>query len=348
MVGEADGVEWKPLAILCAPQVHGLHIGQTASSQIEAKPDLNALGGSSITPDLDLDSSMTLFSGLSAFPITPTTGEGEVIASDLQKLVRSIEQGGADSLGLLGSTGTYMFLSREQRRRAVALAVEATSAIPVMVGVGAMRTDEAQALARDAQAEGAAGLLLAPVNYTPLTEEEVFQHFVAVASASDLPLCIYSNPGTTNFTFRPEFVARLAAIPSVAAIKLPLPASGDLVGDLAAFRQAAPWLSIGYSGDWGCKDAMLAGADCWYSVVGGLFPRQAAALAAAATRKDREESDRLDATFADLWTLLRSYGGLRVMYEAANLLGYTQARPPLPLLGLDDHALARLASALPR
>ncbi len=312
-------------------------------------PDLNTLGGSSMTPDLDVESSMTLFSGLSAFPITPTTNTGEVMASDLQTLVRNIEEGGADSLGLLGSTGTYMFLSRDQRRRAVALAVEATTAMPVMVGVGSMRTDEAQALARDAQAEGAAGVLLAPVNYTPLTEEEVFQHFIAVASASDLPLCIYSNPGTTNFTFRPDFVGRLAAIPSVAAIKLPLPASGDLVGDLAAFRQAAPGLSIGYSGDWACKDALLAGADCWYSVVGGLFPRQAAALAAAAAiNSDRGEADRLDATFADLWTLLRSYGGLRVMYGAANLLGYTEARPPLPLLGLDDDAMARLASALPR
>ena len=94
-------------------------------------------------------------------------------------------------------------------KRAVATAVGAATAIPVIVGVGAMRTDEAQSLARDAAAEGAAGLLLAPVSYSPLTEEEIFEHFLAVASASDLPLCIYSNPSTTNFTFRPELVARL-------------------------------------------------------------------------------------------------------------------------------------------
>ena len=83
-----------------------------------------------------------------------------------------------------------------------------------------------------------------------------------MASTTDLPLCIYSNPGKTNFTFRPELVARLAAIPTVAAIKLPLPASGDIVSDLATFRQAASSLSIGYSGDWGCRAALLAGADC--------------------------------------------------------------------------------------
>lgn len=290
---------------------------------------------------------MALFSGLSAFPITPMTSEGEVISPDLQQLVRRIEAGGADSIGLLGSTGTYMFLSRDQRRRAVTAAVEAVASIPIIVGVGAMRTDEARALARDAAEEGASGLLLAPVSYTPLTEEEVFQHFLAVASATDLPLCIYSNPGTTNFTFRPELVARLAAVPTVAAIKLPLPASGDIAADLAAFRQAAPSLSIGYSGDWGCKTALLAGADCWYSVAGGLFPEQAAALAAAAIKGDREAADRCDAVFAGLWDLFRAHGSLGLMYAAANMLGLTEASPPKPLLGPDEGLKASLRKALP-
>ena len=290
---------------------------------------------------------MPLFSGLSAFPITPLTTAGEVLAADLGRLVRRIESGGADSIGLLGSTGTYMFIGREQRRRAVATAVGAAGSIPVIVGVGAMRTDEAQSLARDAATEGAAGLLLAPVSYTPLTEEEVFEHFLAVASASDLPLCIYSNPGTTNFTFRPAFVARLATIATIAAIKLPLPPSGDIAADLTAFRQAAPGLSVGYSGDWGCKDALLAGADCWFSVAGGLFPERAAALTAAAIKGDQEEADRQDAAFAGLWSLFRAHGGLRVMYAAANMLGLTDAQPPRPLLGADEGLRTRIASALP-
>jgi 4-hydroxy-tetrahydrodipicolinate synthase len=58
----------------------------------------------------------------------------------------------------------------------------------------------------------------------------------------------------------------------VVAIKLPLPAAGGILNDLGAFRQAAPSLSIGYSGDWGCKEALLAGADCWYSVGGWAVP----------------------------------------------------------------------------
>lgn len=291
---------------------------------------------------------MTLFSGLAAFPLTPMTPQGEVIDHDLRLLVRRIEDAGANSVGLLGSTGTYMFLSRAERRRAVAAAVGAAKNIPVIVGVGALRTDEAEALARDAADAGSSGLLLAPVSYTPLTEEEVFRHFVAVASATDLPICIYSNPQTTNFTFNPAFVARLATLPSVVAIKLPLPDDGDLVADLARFRAAAPRLLIGYSGDWGCKDALLAGADCWYSVVGGLFPEPAVALTAASRAGDQSLADQLDQGFNGLWDLFRSRGSLRVMYAAANLIGATTAQPPRPILSLGDDLKAQLQLALPR
>jgi len=289
---------------------------------------------------------MTVFSGLSNFPITPATPEGRVIEADLSGILRRIADGGADSVGLLGSTGTYMFLDREERRRATAIAVEAMGATPVIVGVGALRTDDARRLAKDAAAEGAAGLLLAPVSYTPLTEAEVFRHFAAVAEATDTPIVIYNNPSTTNFTFSPTLVARLAeAIPSIAAIKLPLP-KGDIGQDLKNYREAAPRLTIGYSGDWGCKDGLLAGADAWFSVAGGLFTRRAAALTAAARRGHRDEADRLDAAFAPLWEVFKLTGGMRAMYAAANQLGLTAAQPPLPILPLDGDLKARLEAAI--
>lgn len=289
---------------------------------------------------------MPLFTGLSAFPITPATPEGLVLESDLRGILQRIERGGANSVGLLGSTGTYMFLDRDQRRRAVAIAVETLSSTPVIAGAGALRTDHAVAFAKDAAAEGAKGLLLAPVSYTPLTEEEVFRHFAAVAEATDTPICIYNNPSTTNFTFRPELVARLAeAIPSVAAIKLPLP-KGDLAADLKAYREAAPRLKIGYSGDWGCKDGLLAGADAWFSVAGGLFPTRTAALAAAALSGDRAGADRLDAEFARLWEVFKLTGGMRAMYAAANHLGLTAAQPPLPVLPLEGHVRAKVVAAV--
>lgn len=59
---------------------------------------------------------MPLFRGLSAFPITPTDQAG-VVVSALEVILNRVREAGADSIGLLGSTGGYAFLSHEQRRR---------------------------------------------------------------------------------------------------------------------------------------------------------------------------------------------------------------------------------------
>ncbi|MCZ4280389.1 dihydrodipicolinate synthase family protein [Kiloniella laminariae] len=296
---------------------------------------------------------MTLFHGLSAFPITPTDSHGRVESNALCRLLERIVKAGVNSIGLLGSTGGYVYLTRSERQRAVAAAAEFVGGrVPLIVGVGALRTDEAQQLARDARDAGAAGLLLAPVSYTPLTEEEVYQHFLAVARATDLPLCIYNNPGTTRFTFSYELLGRLSQIETLAAVKMPLPQGNTLEADLTQLRHhtrassTAAGFAIGYSGDWGCAAGLLAGADTWYSVVGGLFPVQAMKLAKAAQAGDAVEVQRIDGFFQPLWMLFKEFGGLRVIYAAANILSLTDASPHLPILPLPPADQERVAEAI--
>lgn len=287
-----------------------------------------------------------LFRGLVAFPITPADEDGRVDVAGLQRLLERLGAAGVDGVGLLGSTGTYAYLSREERRRAVAAAVECLGdRVPIVVGAGALRTDTAALLARDAEAAGADGLLLAPVSYAPLLEEEVFQHFRAVAGASGLPICIYDNPTTTNFRFQPALVERLAALPRVAALKTP--ADPGFAATLAALRaRVPPDFAVGCSGDWAAADALLGGADAWHSVVGGLLPRPALALTRAAQAGDRAEAKRLDEVFRPLWELFRELSSLRVVYAAAEILGLVQASPPRPILPLGAAARARIGRAL--
>ncbi|MFB2562183.1 dihydrodipicolinate synthase family protein [Rhizobium sp. IMFF44] len=291
---------------------------------------------------------MTLFTGLSAFPITPTDASGHVDIVVLARLLERIQLAGADSIGLLGSTGGYAFLSREERRRAVQAAMTSVGGrLPVIVGVGALRTDEAQALARDAKAAGADGLLLAPVSYTPLTEEEVYQHFAAIAEAGELPLCIYNNPGTTKFIFSNGLIARLAKVANIAAVKMPLPQGGDFQGEMGRLRQETPkGFAIGYSGDWGAAAALLAGADAWYSVVAGLLPAEALALTRAAQAGDIAEAERLDEKFQPLWNLFKEFGSFRVMFAIAEALDLCRIDPPRPILPLSAAEKPRVRSAL--
>jgi 4-hydroxy-tetrahydrodipicolinate synthase len=278
--------------------------------------------------------------GLSAFPITPSDAGGRVDVPALRKLLGPILRAGADSIGLLGSTGSYPYLAREERRRALEAALEeAGDGVPVLVGVGALRTDDAIGLARDAKAAGAAAGLLAPVSYTPLNDDEVFEHFFAVARASGLPLCVYDNPATTHFTFGPALLGRLSRVPGIVALKSPAPEPDAVPGHLAALRGGVPErFSLGYSVDWHAAEALLAGGDAWYSVAGGVFPVSCAALVRAAERGDAPEARRIDAAFRPLWDLFREFSSLRVVYAVADLLGLCRAEPPRPILPLPDHA----------
>lgn len=288
-----------------------------------------------------------MFHGLSAFPITPADRQGRVETGSLLRLVQRLEAAGVDSVGLLGSTGTYMYLSRAERRRAIEAAAGCLGGrVPLIVGIGALRTDEAEDLARDAKAAGADGLLLAPVSYTPLTEEEVYGHVLAVARATDLPLCIYNNPATTHFTIGDALLERLAAVPGIAAVKNPAPSPAEAPSRHAALRARVPEpFALGYSGDWNAPQAVLAGGDAWYSVVAGLLPEPALKLLRAAQAGDAAGVAAWNMRFEPLWALFKELGSLRVVYAAADILGLCHALPPRPILppGSADHRRIALA-----
>lgn len=293
---------------------------------------------------------MTATTGLSAFPITPASAAGVVDLPALRGLVGRLVAAGVGSIGLLGSTGSYPYLSRAERRRAIDAALdEAAGRVPVLVGVGALRTDDTLDLARDAAAAGAAMGLLAPVSYTPLTPDEVFAHFEAVAEGSGLPLCIYDNPGTTHFSFDVDLVGRLARLPGIVALKRPAAPAPEAARDLAALRAVVPaGFSLGSSVDWHAAEALLAGSAAWYSVAAGLWPAPCLAILRAAERGDAEEARRRNAALEPLWALFRAHSSLRVVFAAADILGLCRAEPPRPILPLPAPVRHEVAAVMAR
>ncbi len=291
---------------------------------------------------------MDRFPTLSAFPITPCEPDGQVDGAALRRLLEPLAAAKVGSVGLLGSTGSYPYLTRAERRRALDVALEVLgTSTPVLVGVGALRTDEAVRLAQDARAAGAAAGLLAAVSYTPLTDDEVFEHFSAVARESGLPLHIYDNPATTHFTFGPALVGRLSRVDNIVAVKCPAPEPHSVAAHYARMRDAVPErFSLGYSVDWHAAEALLAGGETWYSVAGGLFPQTGMALVGAAARGDADTLRSLNARLQPLWSLFKAHSSLRVIYAAADLLDVCRATPPRPVLPLSATARQELADVL--
>ena len=104
--------------------------------------------------------------------------------------------------------------------------------------------------------------------------------------------------------------------------------------------------SLGYSADWNSVEALIAGADVWYSVAGGLFPEECLRMVRAVQRGNAAEARRLDAEMKPLWDLFREFSSLRVVYAALEVLGLCKAQPPRPILPLPDAARRRVAAVL--
>lgn len=290
-----------------------------------------------------------MFTGLSAFPLTPFKNE-RIDFSAFEKLLSNLVEAKVDSICSMGSTGLYPYLSYDEFATVTGKTVELSGDIPVMVGVGALRTDEVLKRMEVAQKCGVDAVLLAPVSYHPLKDAEVFTLFETAATEFDLPICVYENPATTKFTFSDELYGRICHLPNIAAIKIPGMPFADESGDrrLKKLRSIVPQsTAIGVSGDKFGVAGMAAGCDLWLSVVGGLFPKTVqhfiSLVKSGETQKAISASERLES----LWTLFtKNGGGLRVIATAADILGFTEGnclpQPLAPLNGEDRETLLAL------
>jgi 4-hydroxy-tetrahydrodipicolinate synthase len=289
-----------------------------------------------------------MFTGLSAFPLTPSTDDG-IDEVAYARLIRRLVDAGVDSIGALGSTGSYAYFSREDRARAAIVAVKNAGDVPVIVGVGALRTRDVLRHVEDAQNAGASAVLLAPMTYQPLTDDEVFGLYRDVSANLSVPLVVYDNPGTTHFHFSDDLHARIAQLSSVASIKIP-PVSSD-VDDararIAGLRALIPSrVTIGVSGDGTAATGLLAGADVWYSVLAGTMPSECVAITAAARAVETEIARLLSDRLSPIWDLFGRYGSYRVVTAIAEEMNLIADCLPSPVNGLDPNARAALATAV--
>ena len=291
-----------------------------------------------------------MFSGLSAFPLTPMD-ESRIDEAAFGSLVQRLVAAGVDSICALGSTGSYAYLTRAERARVGQLAIRHAGGIPVIIGIGSLRTRDVLALADDAQKAGASGVLLAPVSYQRLSADEVFGLYEAVTRELSVPLCVYDNPGTTHFEFSDELHGRIAQLPNVRSIKIPgVPADPEAAkARVDHLRARIPThVTIGVSGDASAALGLNAGCEAWYSVIGGLFPKIALAITRAAQSGKPQEAMQLSDRLKPLWDLFSKQGGsLRVVAAAAELCGLVQPPClPLPLRAVDGPGRQKLAELL--
>ncbi|MGG4091541.1 dihydrodipicolinate synthase family protein [Paenibacillus lautus] len=292
-----------------------------------------------------------MFQGLSAFPLTPMN-EIRINENEFVKLIQRLVAASVNSIGVLGSTGNYAYLSQAERFRVLQLAVGSAEGIPVMTSISAFRTIDVLRLAEDAQRAGASAVLLAPISYQALTNEEVYSLYHQVTSSLSIPLCVYDNPGTTHFHFSDELHGQIAELPYVRSIKIPgVPSEPETAkARISNLRELIPsHVTIGVSGDPFAATGLNAGCEVWYSVLGGLFPKTCLRMAQLALNGYADEADLLSEQLEPIWSLFRQYGSLRVVSAVAEINGLISSPSlPLPLHPLNQSVREHLKSILIR
>ena len=289
---------------------------------------------------------MVIPQGLSAFPLTPANAQGHVNGVEFRRCVSRLVRASVDSIGILGSTGTHVYLSRQERCRAIDIALEETNGhTPIIAGVGALCTRDAIDHAKDAKAAGVTAGLLPLVSYIPLTEDEAFAHFEAVATHSALPIIVYDNPITTHFKCSSALIERLSRVPGIVGIK------NITAAPLAEQRATlAAEFSVGISGDSIAAEALMGPADTWYSVLGGILPSLCKDMAEEAQAGNVQQVQAISASLQPIWSLFEQHSSLRTVHAMACILGIASEPLPLPLKGLSPsllHEVERVMNTYP-
>ena len=170
----------------------------------------------------------SIFRGTGVALVTPFTNEGYIDFKALGNLIEQVIAGGVNYLVALGTTAETPTLKPDEKKEVLKSVLNhAAGRVPVVCGMGGNNTAEVLEHIASYDLSGVAGLLSVVPYYNKPSQEGLYQHFKAIATATDLPIILYNVPGRTVANMLPQTVLRLAKdFKNIVAIK---EASGNLV-----------------------------------------------------------------------------------------------------------------------
>jgi len=285
------------------------------------------------------------FRGLAVAMVTPMRPDGTVHRQALREHAEFLIREGVDVLVPCGTTGESATLHFAEQREVIAEVVAtANGRIPVMAGAGTNHTEDAVKLARAAAEVGADAILSVGPYYNKPSQEGYFQHFQAVAAATDLPLFLYNVPGRTASNIRPETILRLAReVETVAGVK---EASGDL-GQIGSILRERPEGFLVLAGDDEFALPVAAmGGDGVVSVAANEVPASMKALVDAALAGDLPGARELHYRLLPLMRANFLESNPIPVKTAMELMGRFPCHLRLPLTSMEEGHRRRLEAAL--
>jgi 4-hydroxy-tetrahydrodipicolinate synthase len=231
------------------------------------------------------------FTGVGTALVTPFTQDGSIDEGAVRRLARRQVEAGVHFVSPCGTTGEAPTLTHSEKLRVVELVVEEVAGrVPVLAGAGGYDTREVIELVHDFERLGVDGILSVTPYYNKPTQEGLFQHYRAIATATPLPIVLYNVPGRTGVNIDVRTVARLAQIPTIKGVK---EASGNVV-QMCEIVAAVPADFILLSGDDPLAVAVMAiGGKGVISVASNEAPAEMAQIIELAEKNDFAGARRL-------------------------------------------------------
>src|SRR5260370_31337314 len=186
------------------------------------------------------------FGGCGTAMVTPFRDDLSLDENALRRLIRRQIAAGINFLVPCGTTGESPTLSHEEHLRVVAITLEeAKGKTPVLAGAGGYDTRKVIEMAREIERMGANGILSVTPYYNKPTQEGLYQHYKAIASAISLPIILYNVPPRTNVNIEPATMLRLSEIENIIGVK---EASGNIAQMTQVIQQMPEEFTV-LSGD---------------------------------------------------------------------------------------------------
>jgi len=276
--------------------------------------------------------------------ITPFRKDGSLDFTALEALVEWQIQEGIHFLVPCGTTGESVNLTHEEYLEVVRTTVRISGGrVPVVAGAGGNNTAKVIELIGELEKLGVNGVLSVSPYYNKPTQEGIFQHFQAIADATDLPIILYNVPGRTGSNVEVDTVVRLSLIPNIAGIK---EASGN-ISQIAEICTRTGKNFLVLSGDDALTLPVIAcGGHGVISVASNEVPRMMARFTQACLEGQWDAARDWNRTLFPLMKVNFVESSPIPVKAALAMMGRIEEVYRLPLVRISDQARARLSSVL--
>lgn len=290
------------------------------------------------------------FEGIYTPVVTPYAQDGTVDLDRLGQVIDWLADSGVHGLISGGSTGeNYAQTVTERIEIARFTHDRLNGRRPLVIGTGAMLTEDSVALARAARDMGADAILLASPPYAVPTDQENALNALTIDRAADLPVMLYNYPGRTGTMMGKAFLDRVGRSRNFCGIK---ESSGD-INRVHMLARDYPHIQLGCGMDDQALEFFAWGARFWVCGGSNFLPHEHVALyEACVLHGDFTKGRRIMSAMMPLMRVLEQGGKfIQTIKHGVTLTGIdcSAVRPPLKALNKDDkRALEQVVRVLKR